>query len=172
MFKRLILSIFLLTAFFAFARGTYMEPLDYIKHAFNGQAPSTSTLWLTGDLKSNIKKVLGHEYRGLRIKYWKASDKTVWVLNEIGKEEPITVGITIQDQKIKDIKVLIYRESRGDEVRHPFFTKQFFDATLNEHWKLDRHIDGITGATLSVRALTKLSRMALLLDQKVADKSS
>ena len=65
--------------------------------------------------------------------------------------------------ELKTISVLVYRESRGDEVRHAFFTDQFKNAILTEQYQLDKHIDGITGATLSVRALTKISRVALYL---------
>jgi hypothetical protein len=63
---------------------------------------------------------------------------------------------------------LIFRESRGWEVRHAFFTDQFDQATLTRNTELDRTIDNISGATLSVRAVTKLSRIALLLDQAVS----
>jgi uncharacterized protein with FMN-binding domain len=84
-------------------------------------------------------------------------------LEEIGKEQPITTGIVVEDGKIDQVKVLVFRESRGFEVRYPFFTDQFRGATLREGLDLDREIDGISGATLSVRALTKLARLALLL---------
>jgi hypothetical protein len=64
------------------------------------------------------------------------------------------------------LRVLIYRESRGWEVRHAFFTRQFDQAQL-ENGKLDRSIDGITGATLSVEALQRAARLALWLDQQL-----
>jgi hypothetical protein len=59
--------------------------------------------------------------------------------------------------------VLIFRESRGWEVRHDFFTDQFKGVTLNDDRELDLPIDNISGATLSVRALTRLARLALYL---------
>jgi hypothetical protein len=89
------------------------------------------------------------------------------VLEEIGKTEPITTGIVVDQGAIARISVLIYRESRGWEVKYPFFTDQFKGATLTAMHELDRKIDGISGATLSVRALTRLARLALLLDAKV-----
>jgi hypothetical protein len=51
-------------------------------------------------------------------------------------------------------------------VRHAFFTRQFDQAQL-ENGKLDRSIDGITGATLSVEALQRAARLALWLDQQL-----
>lgn len=73
----------------------------------------------------------------------------------------------INDNKIESIKVLAFRESRGWEVRHPFFTDQFSDAALKENKQLDKHIDGISGATLSVKAMTKMARLALFLHQEI-----
>ncbi|WP_340679580.1 FMN-binding protein, partial [Paraglaciecola sp.] len=38
-----------------------------------------------------------------------------------------------------------------------------------EELQLNQHVDGITGATLSVRALNKLARIALYLHQQSAE---
>jgi hypothetical protein len=78
----------------------------------------------------------------------------------------------VDSGSIARIAVLIYRESHGWEVRYPFFTNQFKGATLAATHELDRRIDGISGATLSVRALTRLARVALLLDAKVRQSSA
>jgi len=51
-------------------------------------------------------------------------------------------------------------------VRHEFFTKQFNFAKLTNDNRLTHHIDGITGATLSVRALTKTARLSVWLNNK------
>jgi hypothetical protein len=64
------------------------------------------------------------------------------------------------------LRVLEFRESRGWEVRYPFFTDQFGGIGLRPDLQLDRPIDGISGATLSVRALKKLARLALYLTQQ------
>ena len=103
----------------------------------------------------------------MRVRYWGEARRSAWILEEIGKEEPITVGIVINQNRIELVKVLAFRESRGGEVRHPFFIDQFKGAGLRDDRQLDRSVDGISGATLSVRALTKLSRLALYLDGKV-----
>ncbi|HCS29554.1 MAG TPA: FMN-binding protein, partial [Spongiibacteraceae bacterium] len=70
------------------------------------------------------------------------------------------------------IRILTYCESRGGEVRHPFFTEQFEGAQLGADDTLDRQIDGITGATLSVRAVTRVAEAALVLAAAVADKDA
>ena len=145
----------------------YQSPDAFIQHAFNGQSVTSKVYWIDDDAKQAIESILAHSFNKMRLRYWQQPNETVWILDEIGKEAPITVGIHVKDQAIVQTKVLVYRESRGDEVRHDFFTDQFKSAKLDPQLQLDRHIDGITGATLSVRALTKLSRIALWLDSHV-----
>ena len=116
----------------------------------------------------SARAILDHDYPALRLRYWGQGARSVWVLEEIGKESPITVGIVVENNRIAQMRVLIFRESRGWEVESPAFIRQYLGAALKSDKDpgtshLDRHIDGISGATLSVRALSKLSRLALLL---------
>lgn len=145
------------------ARGVYQPPQEFLAETFPQQLPKAKVIWLSGDVRKTATKILTHKPAGLRIRYWANTKKSAWVLNEIGKEKPITVGIVIKENKIIKLKVLVFRESRGSEVRHNFFTQQFNNISLNKDNQLNRHVDGITGATLSVRALTRLSRLALYL---------
>lgn len=150
----------------ALAQGTYQPPEDFLKETFSGKVPEPRVLWITKDLRAEVNQIMGHEPGALRIRYWSQDGRTAWVLDEVGKEQPITTGIVVHDNRIEKIKVLVFRESRGWEVRYPFFTDQFRGATLKTDRQLDKSIDGITGATLSVRALTKLARLALFLTQQ------
>ena len=122
-------------------------------------------LWITKRLKPAIHDILGRDLGVLRLRYWGLNGRTVWILEEIGKEEPITTGIVVNRGAIEQVKVLIFRESRGWEIRYPVFTDQFKHARLDDEKRLDRNVDGITGATLSVRAVNKLARLALYLHQ-------
>ena len=70
----------------------------------------------------------------------------------------------IQSGKLNQAMVLNYRESRGGEVRHPNFLKQYQGADLQKDYQLDKNIDGISGATLSVRAMGRMARLALYYD--------
>ncbi len=147
------------------ARGTYQEPSAFIDNAFNGSPPKVQALWITKKIRPAVEAILGHKFKGMRIRYWAQGQRSAWILEEIGKEKPITTGIIVNQGKIEQLRVLVFREERGSEVRYPFFHQQFDGATLAKDNRLDRHIDGISGATLSVRALTKLSRLALFLHQ-------
>ena len=162
----LTLFALLSLAFPAYASGPDAEIETFLSGAFQ-DAPEVGDIWLTGELRANVRDILRHDYPLARLKYWRSGDRTAWVLDEIGKERPITVGIVIDHGKVEKVNVLIYRESRGWEVRSPAFTAQFTGARLEDGMKLDRTIDGISGATLSVRALQKLTRLSLLLHQQV-----
>ena len=151
----------------AFAGGIYQEPDAFIKETFGTDNPEIKVLWPDDKLQTEIIGVLGHKYKSLRIRYWISDKKTAWILEEIGKEKPITTGIVINNNAIERIRILIFRESRGWEVRHNFFTQQFKQAKLVEDKQLSTTIDNISGATLSVRAVSKLARLALLLHQQV-----
>lgn len=153
------------------AKGVYQTPTDFISQSFLNVTPKSKVLWLSKTDKSTVAKILKHKFNRMRIRYWQAGSETVWVLNEIGKEKPITIGVHIKNNQINHFKVLTFRESRGDEVRHEFFSEQFINATLNDKNKLSQNIDGITGATLSVRATTKVATLALWLHAKVESKN-
>jgi hypothetical protein len=158
----------------ALAGGMYQEPADFIKQVFDNKPPKAEILWPDKETKKQMADILAHNYQGLRIRYWqqasKSARKSAWVLEEIGKEKPITAGIVINSGQIELVKILAFRESRGWEVRHDFFTDQFKQASLKDNHQLDKNINNISGATLSVRAVTKLARIALLLDQQLQQK--
>ncbi len=145
----------------------YLEPDLFIQQSFAG-APEQKVLWLTKDTKAQIKEVFGRDYQGLRIRYWQLGERTAWILEEIGKVKPITTGFLVEGDAMLQMRVLIYRESHGWEVRYPFFTDQFTGLQRDQENKLNRKIDGISGATLSVNALTRLSQLALFLHQEVS----
>jgi len=168
--------IFMLLVLFCFvmpahAEQVFMTPQAYVQAQFDGATSKPKVIWLNKGLKATMAEILNHDYAGLRVRYWQGEGeqafKTVWILNEIGKEKNITVGISINKQRIKEIKVLVFRESRGWEVKHDFFTRQFKQLFLSDENRLSKTIDSITGATLSVRAVEKLARIALLLDKEI-----
>jgi hypothetical protein len=172
-FKILIYFFILNSLFISFntqAKGTYLEPEQFLKNVFGEEVPKPKKLWIKKDLKSEIKKILGHDLKVVRLRYWDDGDKTAWILEQIGRDKPITTGYVIKDNLIERVNVLIFRESRGWEVKYPFFTDQFKQVSLVSNNKLDKKIDGISGATLSVKALTKKARLALFLDSYVKKK--
>lgn len=141
----------------------YLSQPDFLTLAFGTATPEVKTLWLQGDIKQAASEILGHPYKGLRIRYWQLEQKRAWIMEEIGKERPIRIGVITNGDRINDVHILAFEESRGWEVRNRFFTEQFVGAGLDPQRQLDRHIDGITGATLSVRAVSNTARLVLYL---------
>ena len=166
MIYKLMFTCLVIISVNSYAKGTYQQPDEFVSEAFS-QSVETQVIWIKGELRNQIEKILQHKYNSRRIRYWQHESRSVWVLEEIGKKKPITVGIIIDDNRISLLKVLVFRETRGWEVRYPFFTKQFNQLTLKNDNSLSETIDGISGATLSVRALDKLARIALLLNRNI-----
>ncbi len=165
----LLLSLLVLLSSQTFAAEVYLPPEKFLENHFGEAIPKASKLWVKGEVRDAFKKIMSRKGPRL-LKYWKNDTKTVWILEEIGKAQPITTGYVVEADKITQVRILIYRETHGYEVRHPTYTSQFEGATLLEMTKLDRQIDGIAGATLSHRALTKMAKLALFLDSHVRKK--
>ncbi|MDQ7015566.1 MAG: FMN-binding protein [Gammaproteobacteria bacterium] len=166
--KMMVASIALLLFSFEVVAEVYLSPKDFLQQTFSPKkVPKSQVLWLSGALADEVREVLGHRYKKARVRYWKNGLRSAWILDEIGKEKPITTGVVIKDQRIERLQVLVFRESRGWEVRHSFFSDQFKGRVLSAEKHLDQSVDNISGATLSVRAVSKLARLALLFDKKV-----
>lgn len=88
------------------------------------------------------------------------------VTEERGKYRPITflVGIT-PDLHVKDTAVMVYRESRGGEVRSRRFLGQYRGKTIRDPIRTNRDIVNISGATISVHSMNAGVRKALMVVQ-------
>ena len=162
----LIIGLALATGF-AMAKGVYLSPEEFLQQSFGSSSQASQALWLDDVDKQRAKAIFRRDYVGFRVRYWQDGEKTAWVLDEIGKTRPITFGVLVTGDQIENITVLEFRESRGSEIRHPFFTEQFVGLKLTgEGADLSDSVDGITGATLSVRAATRVARFALYLSKQ------
>lgn len=89
-------------------------------------------------------------------------------LNVIGKELPITFMVACDPEgRIIGVRVLVYRESEGSEIRHRRFMRQFIGKTVKDPLRINREIDAITGATLSSRSAAYAVQKMLALFQVV-----
>ena len=140
------------------------EIKDFLKANFE-EVPKPQRLWIDKTKQAEIKKQFNPSQIKLSYRYWKNKDKTVWILDEIGKERNITTGIVIENQTIQKVQVLVYRESRGGQVKNPRFTQQYYQK--NSQSNLIKEIDSISGATLSVNALNKQVKLALWLNHQI-----
>ena len=84
------------------------------------------------------------------------------ICEEIGKHRPITFIVAAHpDGSVKDVALMTYREPVGEEVRYRGFLKQFSGKSLENPIFPRRDIKNVTGATLSVRAMSRGVRKAL-----------
>ena len=89
------------------------------------------------------------------------------VQNTIGKHKPMTymVGIDSKGQ-VSDIELLIFRESRGSEIRQKRFNAQYEGKTVNDPVRINKDIINISGATMSVRSMSAgIKRVLVLVDE-------
>lgn len=84
-----------------------------------------------------------------------------FILNEIGKEMPITFFVCLNsDSSVRFIDVIRYRETRGGEIRSKLFLKQFIGKNPSDSISVGRDIRNIRGATLSAWATSRAVRKA------------
>lgn len=138
-------------------------PERFIAETLGPQA-KVKTLWMVPEVQQMARRILGHPPAQLRQRYWTDGTKTVWILEEIGKEELITAGFVVENGAAVAARVLVYRETRGHEIASRGFLAQFEGAKLLPDGRLSKNIDGISGATLSVRAMERMERLALYFD--------
>lgn len=148
----------------------YQSPDEFLGQNLPGC--QKKALWLNAEVKAQAERLIDHPFAGIRVRYCQKDEKTAWILDEIGKTEPITSGIIVDRGRVEQVSVLIFRESRGSEVHRDAFTRQYENAQLDDGRRLDRQIDGITGATLSVWALTRQVKLALLFDHASRENTS
>ncbi|GAC1633488.1 MAG: hypothetical protein NVS9B10_28820 [Nevskia sp.] len=143
-----------------------LAPDVFLRETFAAATPEPKLIWLDAATQDKLKAIFGHVYPQARLRYWRAEGRTAWVLEDIGKEFPITAGFVVGKGEVEAARVLVYRESRGDEIRYPSFLKQFRGAKLGASG-LQPEVDAISGATLSVWAMARMARAALTLDALV-----
>ena len=87
--------------------------------------------------------------------------------NVKGKAMPITFIVLFNtDGIILQSDVLKYREAYGGEISHPRWLSQFIGYNGSSAYKVGEDIDGISGATISVRAMNSgIQKLALLFDE-------
>ncbi len=115
--------------------------------------------WLTDAQREAIGNILGEEYKERRVTYYfglNEEGKPIGAMvigNEIGRSYPITFMVVLDsDGTVKDVEIMVYREPHGWEVRFESFLSQFFGLNAGDPFD---NINNITGATLSVRSMTR-----------------
>jgi len=84
------------------------------------------------------------------------------VRNVKGKDQPITFLVAVDPAgRLRDVDILVYREPYGGEVAYEAWRKQFRGKGPDAPLVVGRDIQGISGATISVNAVTAGVRRAV-----------
>ena len=120
-------------------------------------------------IKKQIQNQIKQKFYRDQIYYWtiKIDEKIHYALmdNSIGKTMPITFLVMFnENQEVIHSSIIKYREAYGGEISGKKWLSQFIGMKQDSLYKHGKEIDGITGATLSVKSFTKgISKLSLLL---------
>jgi len=80
-----------------------------------------------------------------------------FIIDEVyGKHEYITYAVALDaDGRVRQLEVLVYRESYGYEIRNPAWRAQFIGKQHGDPVTLEEDIKNISGATMSCRHISE-----------------
>ncbi len=145
----------------ALAETVYLKPEEALKLAFKG----SEEVILEKKSLTSVQKAVAEKANGdlLEKNDWNfylgrtsgRIDGYAVIDHEIGKMDPITFMTVISPQgSVRSVEILVYRESQGSEVHESKFLKQYENKTLASPLRPGQDIQNISGATLSVRAVS------------------
>lgn len=142
----------------------YLTKKEALKQAFpDANKIIKEQFWLNDTERKQIGALCGQKITDKRIVFYtgQKSEKItghMMIDHFIGKTLPITYMVVLNtDGTIRNVDIMVYRESQGMEVRYRSFLKQFFGKNSSSAFN---DINSITGATISARSVTKGVRKA------------
>ncbi len=148
----------------------YMKPKDVLTQFFNNSEKVVSEKKQVGAIqRAELSQRLGYKFKEKELIFYVGKtgakiDGYALLDHQIGKTQPITFMTLIGPKgRVEQIEVLVYRESHGSEVRHQRFLKQFYTKVSSDPLRRGRDIVNISGATMSVDAMTVGVKRALIL---------
>ncbi len=123
--------------------------------------------------RASLERQLGYQLSKSSYYFFVATSNTAtgtvvdgyaFIDDQMGQHRPITFAVKLSPEgTVMREEVMVYRESRGDEIRSPRFSKQFRGKTVRDSLRPNKDIDCVSGATISSRAITVGVRRALVL---------
>lgn|GEM_PF-153572 len=155
-------GLFMILGSHIFAGGIKEDAETKIKKQFGETVSLTfKKVSLSAEVKRDISQKVKQRFYQNEVYAWKISEakKTIGfaVLDNVkGKSLPITFMVLFDKEgKILNSFVLKYREPVGGEISHTSWNRQFTGYTPDSSFVVGMDIDGISGATISVNALTR-----------------
>jgi Na+-translocating ferredoxin:NAD+ oxidoreductase RnfG subunit len=143
---------------FSFA-GDIEQASNVVRRVFPGtnQVRTVTIHFTKADLDS-LHKVLRQQWPGdsITILVPEGTSAFAVVDNVRGKSQMITYVLAVSGALVvQDLEILAYREAYGGEIRNASWRRQFQGKTPVDPLRAGRDIKNITGATISVRAVTE-----------------
>lgn len=149
---------------------TYLSVPQAQSLMFPGVALKPDFRTLTPAQVAAIQKDSGVNVLSKELKAWRAGNGGWFIVDQVvGKHEFITFALALDGAgAVRDVEIMDYRESYGDQVRNPAWRAQFTGKRHGAPLKLNGDIRNISGATLSSKHITDgvrrlLSTYALVL---------
>ena len=133
-----------------------MKYIVLLAAMFPGASFAPSFLTLTPAQAAAIQKQSGQRVANRELRAWRVSTGGWFVIDQvIGKHEFITYAVGIDPAgAVKQVEILDYRESYGDQVRGAAWRAQFVGKRAGSALRLGGDIKNISGATLSSKHVT------------------
>lgn len=162
--RHLVVVALLLAAPAAWSATTYWTTPALLKQFFKGSERVRAIEVLGGELAAAGITASKGKYLVYVGQTGERVDGFAVVDDEKGQHMPITFGFLFDVQgRVRDAQVMSYREPYGDEIRDRRFLGQLIGKSTADALKPGVDVDGVTGATISVRATTIAARRALVL---------
>ena len=122
---------------------------------------SMQILQLDKQVKKEVENQVKQTFYRDKLYYWTISqdDTTIayaFLDNVIGKSMPITFLVILNiNGNIINTNVIKYREAYGGEVGNKGWLQQFLYRNNNSSYNIGKDINGISGATISVKSMSK-----------------
>ena len=122
---------------------------------------SMHILKLDKQMKKDVENKVKQKFYKDKLYYWAISqcDTTIayaFLDNVIGKSMPITFMVILNiDGDIINTNVVKYREAYGGEVGNKGWLQQFINLNNSSSYNIGKDINGISGATISVKSMSK-----------------
>ena len=151
----------------------YLQEEDSIKIMFpKSERVRKDVITLNREKKSLIEERIGWKFPEESFEVYIGESGTqvdgyAVVQNTIGKHKPMTYMVGVDSQgSVSDVELLVFRESRGSDVRKKRFNAQYEGKTVLDPVRINKDITNISGATMSVRSMSAgIKRVLVLIDE-------
>ena len=116
---------------------------------------------LDKQMKNKVENIVKQRFYKDKLYYWTITqdDSTkayAFLDNVIGKSMPITFMVILNiDGEIINANIIKYREAYGSVVGNKVWLQKFINLNNNSSYNIGKEIDGISGATISVKSMSK-----------------